>query len=266
VIRLRNVDAHRRQVLALRAVSLSIEPGTVTAVIGPNGAGKSTLFALLSRRLRPSSGTVSVDGAVADVLQATTIDEQLRLTVADVVRMGRYPARGLLGPIGRSDRRIIEQALDRVGLLDQRRRPINELSGGQRQRALVAQGIAQQAPVLLLDEPATGLDVPSQRHILEVIRTEAESGRTVLFSTHHLPDANHADSVIALACTCICCAPPKAALGDPRVAALFEPQPLRTAAEDHDPELEHRIPAPLRYPGTCDGDGHRPGEIERSPI
>ena len=223
-VRLQEVDAHHNSTLALEAVSLSIDAGTVTAVIGPNGAGKSTLFALISGRLRPTTGTVATSGAVADVLQATTLDPQLRLTVDDVVRMGRYPTRGFVSPLRRSDRHACDEALDRVGLLDLRRRPINELSGGQRQRALVAQGIVQQAAVLLLDEPATGLDVPSQQRILEVLRAEADAGRAVLFSTHHLTDATHADTVVALACRCVCCAPPATALHDPDVTALFEPQ------------------------------------------
>lgn len=134
VVQLRGVDAHHDRTLALHEVSLSIDAGTVTAVIGPNGAGKSTMFALISGRLMPSTGTVATCGMVADVLQATTIDPQLRLTVDDVVRMGRYPSRGLMRPMRRCDRYACAEALDRVGLLDLRHQPINELSGGQRQR------------------------------------------------------------------------------------------------------------------------------------
>ena len=213
-------------------MSLEVDPGTVTAVIGPNGAGKSTLFALISGRLHPTGGTVATNGAVADVLQATALDPQLRLTVEDIVRMARYPARGYVRPMRRSDRHACHEALDRVGLLDLRRRPVNELSGGQRQRALLAQGIAQHAPVLLLDEPATGLDVPSQQRVRDVIRAEADAGRTVLFSTHDLREATHADTVIALACRCVCCAAPAEALRDPSVTALFESQNLRMPLDD----------------------------------
>ncbi|WP_420638597.1 metal ABC transporter ATP-binding protein [Candidatus Poriferisocius sp.] len=226
-VQLRGVDARHGRTLALQDVSLSIEAGSVTAVIGPNGSGKSTLFGLISGRLRPSAGTVATRGAVADVLQATAVDSQLRLTVDDVVRMGRYPSRGLLRPMRRADLDACEEALGRVDLLDHRRRPINQLSGGQRQRAFVAQGIAQQAPVLLLDEPATGLDARSHQLILQVIREEADAGRAVLFSTHHLADAHCADTVIALACRCVCCAPPATAMDDPAVTSLFAPQPLR---------------------------------------
>lgn len=228
-VHLRGVHAHRDSTLALESVDLSVDAGTVTAVIGPNGAGKSTMFALISGRLRASKGTVTIRGPVAEVLQATSLDPQLRLTVDDVVRMGRYPSRGLLGPMRRADRRACDEALDRVGLTELRRRPVIELSGGQRQRALVAQGLVQDAPVLLLDEPSTGLDVASRQRILEIMRAEADAGRTVLFSTHDLADAHHADQVVALACRCVCCAPPTVALEDPAVTELFAPQALRAA-------------------------------------
>ena len=225
MIDLHQVTAHRGRQVALRDVSLHIEPGTVTAVVGPNGAGKSTLFGLLSGRLRPSSGTVTVGGAVAEVLQATSVDPQVRLTVHDVVCMGRYPTCGHLRRFRPEDRSAVSEALVDVGLDEHARRSLDQLSGGQRQRALLAQGLAQDAPILLLDEPATGLDRPSQQRILDVIRTQADRGRTVLFSTHHLPDALHADLVIALACECICCAAPDTVFEDPSVRALFDPLP-----------------------------------------
>jgi len=220
-VRLRGVDAHNAANLALSDVSFSIDPGTVTAVIGPNGAGKSTMFAVISGRLSPTCGTVTTSGPVADVLQATTIDPQLGLTVDDVVMMGRYETRGLFGRMREPDRRARDEALDRVDMLRLRRRPISELSGGQRQRVLVAQGIAQEAPVLLLDEPATGLDVSSQQQIREIIREEADAGRTVLFSTHQVAEAAQADTVVALARRCVCCAPPDEAFSDPAVTSLF---------------------------------------------
>ncbi|MEO1062806.1 MAG: metal ABC transporter ATP-binding protein [Actinomycetota bacterium] len=222
VIRLERVEAHHGRTLALTDMNLTVNAGTVVSVIGPNGAGKSTLFALLAQRLKPTAGVVAVDGAVADVLQGTNIDPHLQLTVDDVVRMGRFRARGFLRPMRRRDRVIVDEAIERVGLADLRRRPINQLSGGQRQRALVAQGLAQGAPIMLLDEPTTGLDLPAQDVILETMRAEADAGRTVLFSTHDLGHAAQADVVVALACTCVCCAPPTAALEAPEVVALFD--------------------------------------------
>ncbi|MEM9035673.1 MAG: ATP-binding cassette domain-containing protein [Actinomycetota bacterium] len=221
VVTIDRVDAHRGSTLALRDINLTVEPGTVVSVIGPNGAGKSTLFALISQRLRPSTGMVRVEGSVGDVLQSTVVDPLLQITVEDVVRMGRYKDRGFLRPMRRVDRELIDESIERVGLADLRRRPISQLSGGQRQRALIAQGLAQDASILLLDEPAAGLDLPAQEKILEVMRTEADRGRTILFSTHDLGAAAHADVVVALRCACVCCAPPEQALEAPEVLDLF---------------------------------------------
>lgn len=231
MIRLAHVDVDRGPVRALVDVDLTIDPGTHVAVVGPNGAGKSTLFALISRRLAPTRGTVTVDGTVADVLQATAVDPQLRLTVDDVVRMGRYRACGFVRPLRAPDRRAIDAALERVELTAHRRRNINALSGGQRQRVLIAQGLAQDASILLLDEPTAGLDAPSRRRLLDMIDDERRAGRTVLCATHDLRDAARADLVIALACRCVCCAPPGRALADPSVtelvAAPSDPTPFR---------------------------------------
>jgi ABC-type Mn2+/Zn2+ transport system ATPase subunit len=223
MIELDHVSAHRDGRLALRDVSLRIEPRTVTALIGPNGAGKSTLFGLLSGRLRPTAGTIALGGDVAEVLQATAVDPYVRLTVHDVVGMGRYPTSGRLRRFRPADHRAVDHAIVHADLQDLRRRTLDQLSGGQRQRALIAQGIAQDAPILLLDEPAAGLDGISQRRILDMMRALADQGRTVVFSTHHLPDANHADLVVALACSCVCCATPDTALRDASVRALFDP-------------------------------------------
>ncbi len=235
MIELDHVSAHRGGRVALRDVSFHIAPGTVTAVIGPNGAGKSTLFGLLSGRFPGSAGTIGLGGAVAEVLQATVVDPQVRLTVRDVVRMGRYPSLGRLRRFRSADHRAVDAAIDHVDLHGLRHRPLAELSGGQRQRALIAQGIAQDASILLLDEPAAGLDGISQRRILGMMRDLADEGRTVVFSTHHLPDANSADLVVALACNCICCAAPDAALRDTSVRALFDPF--------HESEPDVRTPA-----------------------
>ncbi|MEM9135187.1 MAG: metal ABC transporter ATP-binding protein [Actinomycetota bacterium] len=219
------VDVRRGSRLALRGVTFALQPGTVTSIVGPNGAGKSSLLGALSGRLPLSSGTVRVDGEVAEVLQSTQIDPHLHLTVEDVVRIARYPSRGLFRPMRARDREIIHKAMAACDVRGFRRRSIHELSGGQRQRVLVAQALAQQAPVLLLDEPTTGLDRQSQRHLLRIIRDEADRGTTVLVATHNLSEAEQADNMIVLACDCLCCAPPSTALADPAVTALFETTP-----------------------------------------
>lgn len=224
-VSLADVSVKRGRTTALRNVSFDVPTGSLTAVVGPNGAGKSSLFALLSGRVHQSAGDVAVAGPVAEVLQNTAVDEQLSLTVEEVVRLGRYPSLGLLGRMKSADRAAVHDAMAAVDLLELRRRPINRLSGGQRQRALVAQGLAQQAPVLLLDEPTTGLDLPSQELVTTVMRAEVERGATVFFATHNLHEAAMADNVIVLASECICCAPPVDAFADPAVTALFAPNP-----------------------------------------
>jgi len=218
-----SVDAHRGDRLALDGVSIAVPMGSIAAVIGPNGSGKSTLFGVISGRLRHSTGSVSVGGEVAEVLQTGGIDTHLPLTVEDVVRQGRYRSRGLLRPMTRDDRRLIREAIDVVDLAAHRRTPIHALSGGQRQRAFLAQGIAQQSPILLLDEPTAGVDVNTQSRVAEVVRSVAASGTTVMISTHSLDDAVQCDLMVALAGRCLCCAPPAEALDDPEVAELLSP-------------------------------------------
>lgn len=220
-----DVNVQRGSVTALRDVSFALPAGSLTAVIGPNGAGKSSLFGLLSGRIPPTSGSVQLSGPVAEVLQATKVDDQLSLTVNDVVRLGRYPARGFMRPFRSNDRDAIDQSLAAVDLLELAGRQFNKLSGGQQQRALLAQGLAQHAPILLLDEPTTGLDVTSQVLVRDIMRKQADAGTTVLFATHDLSEAAEADFVIVLASECICCAPPIDALADPAVTALFGPGP-----------------------------------------
>ena len=233
-IQMRSVEVHRAGRLALKDVSFEIPTGSLTAVIGPNGAGKSSLFGVLSGRLNTTSGAARVNGAVAEVLQSTAIDADLPLNVEDVVRMGRYEQRGLFSRFNSTDKEILDEALDTMQISNLRKRPIHELSGGQKQRVLVAQGLVQDAPVLLLDEPTTGLDVPSQALITSAMKSAAAKGKTVLFSTHNLNEAGEADYLIVLASECICCAPPIDAFADPAVTALFS-QPVFNPIETHSP-------------------------------
>ncbi len=224
-VALDGVEVVRGTRVALRNVTFALEPGTLTAIVGPNGAGKSSLLGLLSGRLAATKGSMQVQGPVAEVLQNTEIDPHLPLTVEAVVRIARYPARGLFQPLRAVDRRIISDALTATDLQDLRHRSIHELSGGQRQRVLVAQGLAQRAPVLLLDEPTAGLDTHSQRHLRRIMRAEADRGTTVLVATHDLNEAAEADAMIVLACDCLCCAPPVQAMADPAVTELLDPGP-----------------------------------------
>ena len=208
----RGVTVHRGARPVLIDASFTVPAGAVTAVIGPNGSGKSTLLYLLAGLLEATAADhLEVLGTapggdrsrVALVLQSTEVSSRLPVTVHDVVAMGRFARRGLLGWPGRQSRRddrdAVEVALARLEVSDLAGRQVDELSGGQRQRVFVAQGLAQEADLLLLDEPVTGLDVVSRHRILEVGLEEAAAGTAVVMTTHDLAEAAAADHVLLLA-------------------------------------------------------------------
>lgn len=198
--------------VALLDADLAFAPGTVTALVGPYGSGKSTLLHAIAGLVGLRSGTLSVSRgrrACAYVLQATAENEVLPITVREAVTMGRFARRGLLGRLRGQDRAAVEEAMERLEVADLADRHLRELSGGQRQGVIVAQGLAQGAEVLLLDEAVTGLDLVSRGHILEVVAAERDAGRTVVLSTHDLDDAELADQVLLLAGRVIAAGPPE---------------------------------------------------------
>ena len=192
--------------VAFRASDVSIPAGEITAIIGPNGSGKSTLLNAIAGLAPLADGTLEVLGlAPTDarsrtsyVLQATKVNERLPVTVREVVTMGRYVDRGTFGLIGKLDREIVDHAMDQLDVARLATRHLGELSGGERQRVFVAQGLAQQADLLLLDEPLNALDLVSKDLITEVMRAEQRRGRTVIATTHDLGEAGKAGHVLLL--------------------------------------------------------------------
>ncbi|MFJ8207726.1 metal ABC transporter ATP-binding protein [Streptomyces sp. NPDC096033] len=176
----------------------AVLPGQAVALVGPNGAGKSTLIKSALGLVRVASGAVSVHGQrpadarsrIAYVPQADTLDPEFPVTAGQVVLMGRYRAVGWLRGPGRKDRRIAADALELVGLADRAADRFGTLSGGQRQRVLLARAIAQQADVLLLDEPFNGVDAVSRDALLGALRGVLAGGAAVLVSTHDLTIAS----------------------------------------------------------------------------
>ena len=167
-------------------------------MIGPNGSGKSTLLRAIAG-LSPYAGSIDTGGrSIALVLQSTDVDRSVPVTVRDTVAMARYPSTGLLRRFRAGDREIVARAMARLDVDDLADRQLHDLSGGQRQRVLVAQGLAQEAEVLLLDEPVNGLDIGSRQVILDVISEERAAGRIVVMTTHSLDDAGHCDLVVLL--------------------------------------------------------------------
>lgn len=216
----------------LRSATFEIPTGAVTALVGPNGSGKSTLLNAIAGLLSPRSGHLEVPargrrGGVAYVLQATDVNEHLPLTVQETVTMGRYATAGLVGRLGPADRAAVAVAMAALDITGLARRSLHELSGGQQQRAFVAQGLAQGAEVLLLDEPITGIDLVSRQHILDAIAGERAAGRTVVVSTHDLGDASTADHVLLLAGRVVASGPPAEVLTDDHLAEAYGGHLLR---------------------------------------
>lgn len=197
---IRDVHVDYGSVHAVGDLSFEIPTGVSVAVIGPNGSGKSTLLKVIAGVVEPTSGSVDMHGAeTAIVLQSTDVDQSVPITVRDTVAMARYSRLGLLRRFGHDDHQAVRTSLERLDIADLADRQIHHLSGGQRQRVFVAQGLAQDAPVLLLDEPLTGLDVVSRTIIAEVLDAEQAAGRTIVTSTHNFTDAERADLVLLLA-------------------------------------------------------------------
>jgi iron complex transport system ATP-binding protein len=182
----------------LHDVSLNVAAGEVVGLIGPNGAGKTTMIRAISGVVPLRSGLVSADG---NDLSSISIDQRARLlavvpqarklpeayTVWQAVLMGRTPYLGWLGNPGKSDHDKVSWALDRTNILDLAERRVEELSGGEQQLVLVARALAQDAPIVLLDEPTAHLDLQHQATILNLVRSLAqERGLAVLMSLHDL--------------------------------------------------------------------------------
>ncbi|CUS04434.2 Manganese transport system ATP-binding protein MntB [Candidatus Promineifilum breve] len=178
---------------ALEAISLRVERGERVAVVGPNGAGKSTLFKVIAGTLRPDRGRVDIFGhgptghiCIAYVPQRNQVDWNFPVTVEDVVVMGRVGQIGLLRRPGKADWAVARAALGRVGAAALAHTRIGELSGGQQQRVFLARALAQEAELVLLDEPLNGLDIPTQEAILGILDDLRRDGVTVLLATHDL--------------------------------------------------------------------------------
>jgi len=218
--------------LVLDDVSFDIEAGTSAAIIGPNGSGKTTLLNVLVGTVTAGRGTVSAGPprSIAYVLQHRDARLWLPLTVNEVITMGRYGHRGLLGRLTSADRQLVATAAARLEVDDLLGRQFGELSGGQKQRVLLAQALAQDPSTLLLDEPITGLDLASQQRILDLLEEETARGTTVAITTHNLDEARHCDAVLLLAGRLVAAGPPDYVLIPDRLRDAFGTRVLG----DHD--------------------------------
>ncbi|MEC3954114.1 ABC transporter ATP-binding protein [Nocardia sp. CDC153] len=255
----------------LGGVDLDLTPGSFTGLAGPNGSGKSTLLRCLYRALRPNSGVVRMDSAdvwnsgarqagrrTAVVGQDHGLDHGY--SVLEMVAMGRIPHQGAFARDNAADGEIVRTALERVGLGWAAGRVFASLSGGERQRALLARALAQQTPVLLLDELTNHLDLGAQLELLELVR---ELGLTTVAALHDLDHAlAYCDHLVLLdKGTVVASGPPARTLTPERVAAIFG---VRSAIVAHPlTGRPHLVTAP---PERAPAEPERaPAEPERAP-
>lgn len=203
---------------AIHDASFELGAGTICALVGVNGSGKSTLFKAIMGFVRPTQGNVMLCGyppaeamkrnCVAYVPQSEEVDWNFPVLVEDVVMMGRYGHMGFLRRAARRDHEMVELALSRVGMSAFRNRQIGELSGGQKKRVFLARALAQNARIILLDEPFTGVDVKTEAAIIDLMRQLRDDGHLMLVSTHNLGSVpDFCDSVVLINRTVLAAGP-----------------------------------------------------------
>ena len=181
---------------ALYDATVSIPHGSITALVGVNGSGKSTLFKAIMGFVTLAKGDVKILGQdvktalrsnqVAYVPQNEEIDWNFPVLVKDVVMMGRYGYMNILRIPSKNDKKIVDESLQRVSMVEFKDRQIGELSGGQKKRVFLARALAQESKIILLDEPFTGVDVKTEDQIMSLLRELREDGKVMLVSTHNL--------------------------------------------------------------------------------
>ncbi len=238
--------------MALDQIDFELLAGDRLAIVGPNGAGKSTLLKIIAGVLKPTDGQVNIFGhdpgghiCIAYVPQRNQVDWTFPVTVADVVMMGRVGQMGLFRNPKSSDWTIVHQALEIVGMADFSKRQINQLSGGQQQRMFIARALSQEAELMLMDEPLTGLDINSQEEVFRILDDLKSRAVTVLVSLHDLKLASQKfDQVMLLHQKMIAIGPPD---------EVLTPENLLTAYGGH----LHLVPTEdgtLALGDTCCGE------------
>jgi len=191
---------------ALKDITFHLHEGERVAVVGPNGAGKSTLFKVVAGVLQPTSGEARIFGSIPNkhvcigyIPQRSQVDWDFPVTVADVVMMGRSAKLGPLNWPHKRDWEFVNHALETVEIGNLASRQISQLSGGQQQRMFIARALAQEAELMLMDEPLTGLDAPAQEGILNLLDRLQQEKVTVMVATHDLDQAaSHFDRIMLL--------------------------------------------------------------------
>jgi len=197
-VRLSGIRLAYGEVVVLSDVDFAAAPGALTVIVGPNGSGKSSLLEVVAGVRESWTGRREVDGALAFVPQRAAIPASLPVTAGDVVGVGAWSRHGMWGRADAESRERVVTALARLEITALARKPFHTLSGGQQQRALLAQGVARGAGILLLDEPTTGLDAASSARIRAVIAEERARGAAVVCVSHDDAVIGDADRVVRL--------------------------------------------------------------------
>jgi ABC-type Mn2+/Zn2+ transport system ATPase subunit len=210
-------------------ITLTLASGKSLALVGTNGSGKSTLLKTLVGLLPAVGGSVSIFGndvdsemkRVAYLGQFHNANKLLPLQARDVVMMGRYAGLGLLGRITTADRKVVERSLDRLGIGDLASKPLRSLSGGQQQRVYLAQVLAKEADLIVLDEPTAGLDAAGSQRYLDLVSEELRRGATVVTATHDISEALTCDHAVLLAGRVVASGQPSEVLTAERLLDAF---------------------------------------------
>jgi ABC-type Mn2+/Zn2+ transport system ATPase subunit len=206
-ITVKNLQVNYHQQVALESVTVELPAGKITGIIGPNGSGKTTFLKAVLGIVTPVTGSVRFFGETLDkvrqqvayVPQRESVDWDFPISVYDVVSMGRLNPKKWWQRVGSEDLRIIRDALAQVNLTELQHRQIGQLSGGQQQRVFLARALAQQASLIVMDEPFVGVDVASQDAILKVLQTLRDEGKSIVIVHHDLSTvATYFDYVVLL--------------------------------------------------------------------
>ncbi len=191
-----NLTVRYHDKVALHGASLQIKAGSINGLVGMNGSGKSTLFKAIMGFIKPTTGKVLINGLpmrmvqknglVAYIPQLEEVDWNFPVSVYDVVMMGRYGYMNIFRIPSTRDKQVVRESLERVQMWELRDRQIGELSGGQKKRAFFARVLAQQGKILLLDEPFTGVDIKTEKSMIDLLLELRQQGHTILISTHDL--------------------------------------------------------------------------------
>ncbi len=211
-------------------VSFQIPQGLIVGILGPNGAGKSTLFKAALGLIRPLSGKIDLLGQpisevrqkVAYVPQRESIDWDFPITAEEVVLMGRYGRMGMFGRLRKADREAAAHALELVGMAGFAKRQISQLSGGQQQRLFIARALVQNADLFLLDEPFSGVDLATEKAIVELLKKQKSQGKTVLIIHHDLTTVEeYFDWALLLNARLVSCGPVSTAASSENLSRAF---------------------------------------------